>query len=215
MSNEQEQPWGAQPAEQGQAWGEQPAAPEQARSTEPPAPAEQTWGSQPAPAAPPQRPRWSGRKTAAAIGIAVVIAGGGGAAIWAATSNDSSATPGQGGPGGFGGPGGGRFNAMGSLDSALHGEFVIADGTTELLQTGKVTDVSATSIGLASTDGYTKSYTIDSATLMDTGVKTGDQVTVIAKKSDNTAVSVVDRANLPQGGAGVGRRGQAPAPATP
>jgi hypothetical protein len=203
MSNEQER-----------AWGEPTTAPEQTRVAEPPAVAEQTWGSEPAPTSPAARSRWSGRKTAAAVGIAVVIAAGGGAAIWAATSNGSGTTPGQGGPGGLGGPGGGRFNAMGALDSALHGEFVIADGTTELLQTGKVTAVSATSIGLTSTDGYTTSYTIDSATLMDTGVKTGDQATVIAKKSDNTALSVVDRTNLPQGG-GAGRRGQVPPPAAP
>jgi hypothetical protein len=211
MSNEQEQTWGEQPAAPRQPQQTQQTQPTQ--GTAPPASSEQPWGGEP-PATPAQRPRWSGRKTAAAIGIAVVIAAGGGAAIWAATSNDSGTAANQGGPGGFGGPGGGRFNGMGALDSALHGEFVIADGTTELLQTGKVTDVSATSIGLTSTDGYAKTYTIGSATLMDTGVKTGDQVTVIAKKSDNTALSVVDRANLPQGG-GVGRRGQIPAPATP
>jgi hypothetical protein len=166
---------------------------------------EQTWGSEPPATAQTPRPRWSARKTAAAVGIAVVIAAGGGAAIWAATANDSgTGQRGMGGPGG--GPDGGRFLGMGGLDSALHGEFVIADGTTELLQTGKVTEVSAASIGISSTDGYTKSYTIDSSTLLDTGVKTGDQVTVIAKKSDNVAVSVIDRTNLPQDG----RRAQPP-----
>jgi len=144
----------------------------------------------------------------------VVIAAGGGAAIWAATSNDSGT--GQRGPGGMGGPGGpgggpdgGRFPGMGTLDSALHGEFVIADGTTELLQNGKVTEVSATSITLSSTDNYMKTYTINSSTLMGNNVNTGDQVTVIAKQSDNVAVSVADRANLPQDG----RRGQPPTPA--
>jgi hypothetical protein len=179
-------------------------------STEQPQPA---WGADP-PEAPTQapRPRWSGRKTAAAAGIAVVIAAGGGAAIWAATANDGGTTP-RGPGGGQGGPGDGRFLGMGGLDSALHGEFVMADGTTELLQTGKVTQVSATSIDLASTDGYTKSYTINSATLSDAGVKTGDQVTVIAKKSDNAAISVVDRTTTPQDGRG--QRGQQPPASAP
>jgi len=178
---------------------------------------QQPWGSEPpAPPAAPEtpeqpRPRWSGRKTAAAVGIAVVIAAGGGAAIWAATANDTGTT--QGGPGGAGGPGGGRFLGMGGLDVALHGEFVIADGTTEVLQTGKVTQVSATSIDVTSTDGYAKSYAINSSTVKDASVKTGADVTVIAKKSDNVAVSVVDRAALPPGGAG--RRGQVPPTATP
>ena len=177
---------------------------------------QQPWGSEPpAPPAAPEtpeqpRPRWSGRKTAAAVGIAVVIAAGGGAAIWAATANDTGTT--QGGPGGAGGPGG-RFLGMGGLDAALHGEFVIADGTTEVLQTGKVTQVSATSIDVTSTDGYAKSYAINSSTVKDASVKTGADVTVIAKKSDNVAVSVVDRAALPPGGAG--RRGQVPPTATP
>jgi hypothetical protein len=179
---------------------------------------QQPWGSEPpttpAPPGTPEqpRPRWSGRKTAAAVGIAVVIAAGGGAAIWAATANDTGSTP-AGPGGGAGGPGAGRFQGAGALDTALHGEFIIADGTTELLQTGKVTQISAASIDVTSTDGYAKSYTIDSATVKNASVKAGTEVTVVAKKSDNVALSVVDRSALPQGGAG--RRGQVPPPATP
>src|SRR5439155_5050345 len=116
------------------------------------------WGSEELERGAP-RPRWSGRRTLAAVSIAVVIAAGGGAAIWAATANDSGSNPrgpGAGGPG----PGGDGFMGLGALDTALHGEFVIADGSTELLQTGKVNQASATSLDLTSTDGYTKSYTI-------------------------------------------------------
>jgi hypothetical protein len=185
--------------------------------TDQPMDADRPWG---APAPPePDRPRWSGRKTAVALAVAVIIAGAGGVAIYAATSNDSSATPG--GPGG-GGPGGGfgggpgfapgngaqRGGGLGALATALHGEFVLSDGSTELLQTGKVTSVSATSIALTSTDGYAKTYTIDSSTVIDNGrsqasdVKTGDQVTVIAK-SEGAAVAIEDRTNEGQGGMGL------------
>lgn len=180
---------------------------------------QQPWGGAPDPTQP-QRPRWSGRKTFAAVAIALVIAAGGGAAIWAATANDAGngqhpGGPGPGGPGGGqGGPGGpgGRF--MGGLEDALHGEFVIADGSTELLQTGKVTQVSATSIDVTSTDGYAHSYTINSATRQASGIKTDDQVTVIAKKSDNTAITIVDRTNLPQDGRGRPRQQPTTAPST-
>jgi hypothetical protein len=164
---------------------------------------EQPWGSEPALVPTHPRPRWSGRKTLAAVGIAVVIAAGGGAAIWAATAHDTDQRPGYGGPGMPGGPGGsgdGRFPALGALDNALHGEFVIADGSTELLQTGKVTQVSATSIDVTSTDGYAHSYTINNATRSTPNLKTGDQVTVIAKKSDNTALTVLNRTNVPPDG---------------
>lgn len=160
---------------------------------------EQPWGGEPTPTQ--ARSRWSGRKTLAAVGIAVAIAAGGGAAIWAATANDAGTSqhPGGGGPGGPGGHGG-RGMGMGVLDSALHGEFVIADGSTELLQTGKVTQVSATSIDVTSTDGYAHSYTINSSTRSGSDIKTGDEVTVIAKKSDNAALTIVDRTNLPPDG---------------
>ncbi|NBH11077.1 hypothetical protein GTY80_48565, partial [Amycolatopsis sp. SID8362] len=63
-------------------------------------PAPANWGD-PAPAAP--KKGWSGKKTAIAAGIAVVIAAGGGAAIWAGTSSAGDTAQ---GPGGFGGPGG-------------------------------------------------------------------------------------------------------------
>lgn len=174
---------------------------------------EPRWG-EPTPTQP--RPRWSGRKTLAAVAIAVVISAGGGAAIWAATANEAGTSqhPGgpYGGPGGPGGPGpGGRFG-IGALDSALHGEFVIADGTTQLLQTGKVTQVSDTSIDVTSSDGYAHSYTINSSTRKVTDIKTGDEVTVIARKNDNAALTIVNRSNLPKDGRG---RPDRPQPSTP
>ena len=163
-------------------------------------PAPANWGD---PAATPPRKGWSGRKTAIAAGIAVVIAAGGGAAIWAGTSSaDNSA---QQGPGGFGGPGGGgQFRGQGpgggfgggmaALRDALHGDFVVANGsggyTTERLQTGDVTELSADSVTLTSKDGYKQTYTIDSSTQKTGDVKTGDtNITVVAKVDGQTATA--------------------------
>ncbi|WP_328447523.1 hypothetical protein [Amycolatopsis sp. NBC_00438] len=172
-----------------------------------PAPASQpaaaNWGD-PAAAAP--KKGWSGKKTAIAAGIAVVIAAGGGAAIWAGTSSaDNSAQ--QGGPGGFGGPGGpggGQFRGQGAggnfgggmaaLREALHGDFVVANPnggyTTERLQTGDVTELSATSVTLTSKDGYKQTYTLDGSTQKTGDVKQGDtNVTVVAKVDGQTATA--------------------------
>ncbi|MCR6481286.1 hypothetical protein M8542_00490 [Amycolatopsis sp. OK19-0408] len=166
-----------------------------------PEPAPANWGD-PAPAAP--KKGWSGKKTAIAAGIAVVIAAGGGAAIWAGTSSaDNSA---QQGPGGFGGPGGGQFNGRGgmpgggfgggmtALRDALHGDFVVSNGsggyTTERLQTGDVTALSATSVTLTSKDGYKQTYTLDGSTQKTGDVKQGDtNVTVVAKVDGQTATA--------------------------
>ncbi|WP_206789405.1 hypothetical protein [Amycolatopsis sp. MtRt-6] len=156
------------------------------------------WGD-PAPAAP--KKGWSGKKTAIAAGIAVVIAAGGGAAIWAGTSSADNTAQ---GPGGFGGPGGGQFRGQGgfgglgggmtALREALHGDFVVPDGnggyTTERLQTGDVTELSATSVTLTSKDGYKQTYTLDSSTQKTGDVKQGDtNVTVVAKVSGQTATA--------------------------
>ncbi|MEU8631464.1 hypothetical protein AB0C38_04790 [Amycolatopsis sp. NPDC048633] len=163
-------------------------------------PAPANWGD-PAQAAP--KKGWSGKKTAIAAGIAVVIAAGGGAAIWAGTSSaDNSA---QQGPGGFGGPGGGQFRGQGgpggnfgggmtALREALHGDFVVSNGsggyTTERLQTGDVTELSATSVTLTSKDGYKQTYTLDGSTQKTGDVKQGDtNVTVVAKVDGQTATA--------------------------
>jgi hypothetical protein len=183
-----------------------------------PAPASQpaaaNWGD-PAAAAP--KKGWSGKKTAIAAGIAVVIAAGGGAAIWAGTSSaDNSAQ--QGGPGGFGGPGGpggGQFRGQGAggnfgggiaaLRDALHGDFVVANQsggyTTERLQTGDVTALSATSVTLTSKDGYKQTYTLDGSTQKTGDVKQGDtNITVVAKVDGQTATATsLGQAMLQQG----------------
>lgn len=164
-------------------------------------PQEPAWGAeQPAPA---NRPSWSGRKTIAAVAIAVGIAGAGGTAIYAA--NGAVGANEMGGPGGRGGYGrmvmGGGM--PGGFGTTLHGEF----------QVGTVTEVSSTSIGVKSTDGYTKTYTIDSATVIGGGgpkqqdkadvssLATGDTVTVIGETADGktTAKSIIEPSAMRQG----------------
>ncbi|WP_158887663.1 hypothetical protein [Amycolatopsis anabasis] len=141
------------------------------------------WGDPP-PAEPAKR--WSGKKTAAAAGIAVAIAAAGGVAIYAGTSANGSEQAG----GRMTGPGGGMGGAP---REALHGDFVVSDGnggyTTERMQTGEVTAISATSITAASKDGYTQTYAIDAGTRKTSDPKTGDTVTVIAKVTGQTATA--------------------------
>ena len=118
--------------------------------------------------------RWGLRQTAAAVGVAAVIAAFGGAAIYAATEGSShsfgathqAVRPGGGMPGGPGGQhgaiGGTGTAAVGS--TSLHGEFVVPDGSggysTVLTQTGTVTAISPTSISVRSDDGYSQTYVI-------------------------------------------------------
>ncbi|QKV74983.1 hypothetical protein [Amycolatopsis sp. Hca4] len=145
---------------------------------------DQTWGATPAPAA--KQPWSPGRKIAAGAVAAAIVAGGG-AAVWAASS--SAATDTQAGPGGMmGGPGG---LPGGGLGSALHGEYVASDGNggyvTKIVQTGEVTELSATSLTAKSDDGFSKTYTITSDQA--TGLATGDTVTVVATESGSTATA--------------------------
>ncbi|MDQ7806906.1 hypothetical protein Q5425_24470 [Amycolatopsis sp. A133] len=155
---------------------------------------DQTWGAAPAPGTPPRPARSPGRKIAAGAVAAVIVAGGG-AAIWAASSS-SAATDAQAGPGGM--PGG-----AGALGSALHGEYVSSDGNggyvTKIMQTGEVTELSATSLTAKSDDGFSKTYTITSDQA--TGLATGDTVTVVATESGSTATatSVTDGESGGQG----------------
>ncbi|MGW4586081.1 hypothetical protein [Amycolatopsis thermoflava] len=178
------------------------------------APQSQEWGAQ-------QPPRkWSARKTVAAVAIAVGVASAGGVAIYAASGSPDSSAIGQGGPGGgMGMPGGGSASAM---MNALHGEYVVADGnggyTTELMQIGTVTEVSATSLTAKSDDGYTKTYTIDSDTAVGdnadlSSIATGDTVTVVASVSGDTATAdtlTEGTAQAGPGGAGGGQQGVMP-----
>jgi hypothetical protein len=181
------------------------------QQTPTPADQELTWGGQ----QPPRTQRWSGKKTAAAVAIAVAVAAAGGVAVYAASGTAGTATQqGAGGPGGggFGGMRGGGQGGAGGVMDALHGEFTVSDGNggykTEIMQTGQVTAISDTSLTAKSTDGYTKVYTIATSTTFGTGtvsdIKSGDTVTVVATPvSDKaTADSVLDRAQMPQGGQG-------------
>jgi hypothetical protein len=195
---------------------------ESTMSTEPTVPPQPAgWGDPPPATEPGTKKGWTGRKTAVAVGVAVLIAAGGGVAIAVGTSGDNSAQqPGTGGPGGrqfgggqFGGTQGGAPGGEASvLRNALHGDFVVSDGkggyTTERLQTGDVTEISATSISVSSKDGYKQVYTIDSSTQKTSEPKTGESVTVVAKVSGDTATAatVGSATATTQRGGGMGQR---------
>jgi hypothetical protein len=163
-------------------------------------------------------------------GVAVVaLLGGAGAAV-AATNSPSStpsptaavATPAPSPqPSGPPGPGfrhyGARFGGLGfGLFGALHGQLVVAKPgggyQTVDVQSGQVTAVSSTSITLKSADGFTKSYTVASSTLVDAqrdgigSVKVGNQAAVVATISGSTvtAASINDLTLMQQGHAGFG-----------
>lgn len=157
-----------------------------------------TWG-EPQPA---RSKNWTGRRTAVAASVAVVVAAAGGVAIWAGTSASGQESARGGPPGMMGG--------ATAMRDALHGDFVVSDGnggyTTERLQTGQVTAISATSITAASKDGYTQTYAIDTTTKKVKDPKTGDTVTVVAKVSGSTATATT----ISEGTATGGRRGQQP-----
>ncbi|MFI6031741.1 hypothetical protein [Amycolatopsis magusensis] len=174
--------------------------------TEPatPQPSEPTpeWG------APAPRPRWSGKKTAAAAAIAVGIAATGGVAVYAASG--TSVTEQGGGPGGMmnGGP---IMRSADGLGAALHGEYTVSDGkggfTTEVMQAGEVTEISATSATVKSQDGYTKTYAIDGSTTFGrqgtaADIAGGDTVTVTAVPNGDaaTAKTITERTTQLQGG---------------
>jgi len=182
----------------------------------------------PAGDAPPQGRFWSGRRMAAAVAVAVGIAAAGGAAIAAGTSGGAAAVgnvaftsdpgygqsgtgqegqEGQGGrPGGHRGPGG-----MGpGMGNALHGEFVVADGSggyvTRLMQSGKVTAVDSGSITVASDDGYSKTYSITSSTTV-RGAESAaaipvDTVVTVVADQGGAALSIGNRPARPEGGPG-------------
>ncbi|MFB9929940.1 hypothetical protein ACFORO_32655 [Amycolatopsis halotolerans] len=160
---------------------------------------EPAWGAAPEPG-----PARKNRSAWIAGGTAAVLIAGGGAAVWAATSSSSSAAePPASAPGGQNSPGG-PAGPDGGLGSVLHGEFVTsADGTSKFTQTGEVTALSATSLTAKSTDGFTKVYVIDSATA--TGIKTGEDVTIVATVNGATATATsVREAGAQPGAAGPG-----------
>lgn len=93
--------------------------------------------------------------------------------------------------GSFGGPG--RFG----MNGFIHGEFVRPNGNggyqTVDFQAGQVTSVSSSSITLKSADGFSKTYSVTTNTLVDAGrdgignVKKGDNAQVNAVVNGSTA----------------------------
>ena len=178
-----------------------------------PSTSDQVWGAEPATTAvPAPRPAWSTGKKVAAGAVAVVIAAGGGAAIWAASSSSADTAAAATGPGGMGQGGTRGMGGMGALGGALHGEYVASDGNggyvTKIMQTGKVTALSATSLTAQSDDGFSKTYTITSGQATD--VVSGDTVTVVATTSGDTATAT----SVTEGAVG-GPGGTPPAGARP
>jgi hypothetical protein len=170
------------------------------------------------PASGPGRSRFGHPLILAAVAAAALAAGAGvaasatgGSPSLASSSGQLAATPapspsasgrwpGLHGPGGrF--PGRGPFAGgfgLGAL-GALHGEFVVPRSgggyQTEDMQRGNVTAVSTSSITVKSADGFTKTYRVTSATLVDAqrdgigSVKDGHQVSVLATVSGGTATA--------------------------
>ncbi|WP_427893276.1 hypothetical protein ACQHIV_10400 [Kribbella sp. GL6] len=148
--------------------------------------------------------RWRLIGTAAAV---VVTTAAGGVA-WAASNADPtpsaspSASPSQPNqnqkPGG--GPGRGGFRGEFGLGGALHGEFVVQqDGggyETIAVQRGQVTAVSNDSLTVKSADGYSRTYTLTSNTMVNAArngigdVKTGNTVNVEAVVTNGNATAI-------------------------
>lgn len=119
----------------------------------------------------------------------------------AATSSPTTSSDEQGpakdrrrGPGGMGGPG--RLFGGG----ALHGQFVVPDGSggyrTVLTQHGTASKVSASSVTVRSEDGFTTTYTITADTRVGatrdgvTGIADGADVVVLAEQKGGKATAL-------------------------
>ncbi|ONI80601.1 hypothetical protein ALI22I_45880 [Saccharothrix sp. ALI-22-I] len=167
-----------------------------------------TWGEEPPQAAAPGS-GWNGRKTLAAVAIAVGIAAVGGGVIYAA-SNSEAAQNSMGGPGGYGMRGGPGMMIMGSpFGETTHGEF----------QNGEVTEVGDASITVQSSDGFSETYKIDGDTQVNGGqgalddIAKGDTVTIIAAAAEDggeATVETIMEGNAQRGGPQMGN-GQPPA----
>ncbi|MDQ1585171.1 MAG: hypothetical protein QOJ90_1901 [Actinomycetota bacterium] len=155
----------------------------------------------------------------AAVAVSAGLAAG--AAGVALADNSTSATPtaaptaapndrpGPGTPGGPGAPLGKRLRGgpgMGmGVGGALHGELVVPGPgggyQTVLIQRGKVTAVSSTSITLKSDDGFTSTYIVTADTMVNAArdgiatIKKGADANVLAVKKAGkaTALRIGDR----------------------
>jgi hypothetical protein len=97
----------------------------------------------------------------------------------------------------------------------VHGEFVAPDGNggyvTNLMQTGTVTSVGDSSLGVKSEDGYTRDYALNADTVVNGargwtaeskgGVANGQTVTVMATRSGDTATATMIMARDAKAGA--------------
>jgi hypothetical protein len=100
---------------------------------------------------------------------------------------------------------------LGGLFGAVHGTAVVPKTgggyQTVAFQNGKVTAVSSTSVTLRSADGYSRTYQVTSATMVNAqrdgigSIKDGNQVIVTATVSGSTAtaVRIIDVSLLQQG----------------
>ena len=173
--------------------------------------------------------------TAAVVVLALGAAGAAGAALArsggsdqpsfssAAATSSPSASSGEQGPGRAGkglkhflrgGPGMLGGGLMG-LAGALHGELVVPDGNggykTVVVQRGKTTSVSDTSITVKSDDGFTQTYDVGSAAGVGaqrdglSGIKKGANVVVTGEKKGGSSVTadhVIDMDSFVAGGFG-------------
>ena len=171
--------------------------------------------------------RSGSRRPYIVAGVAVAALLGGAGAALAATNSPAPAasssavitnpapSPGQPGAAAPAAPGFRHFDRGpgfgGYLFGALHGQFVVGKSgggyETVDVQDGRVTAVSTTSITLKSADGFTKSYVVTGATMVDAqrdgigSVKVGNQAAVQATVSGSTAtaISIEDLTLLQQG----------------
>jgi hypothetical protein len=136
---------------------------------------------------------WTVKRGLAVAGAAAVLAAGAGLGVYALTSSPATADgtggaaggglvgpggqgSGQGGPGAQGGFGGGaapgqggagNFQpdgvAVGGLSAAVHGEYVVLQGSeyvTKAEQLGTVTEASSGAVTVKSSDGFSRSYVL-------------------------------------------------------
>ena len=157
----------------------------------------------------------------AGTGIAYAVGGspaqtssGDGASLSASSGSTTTTVPGE--PGrkfhrGFGGPGFGfgfGFGpGMGGAGPVVHGQFTEGSGSTYktiAFQNGTVKSVSASAITVASRDGFSQSYVVQSSTVVDAqsnGIATvakGDTVIIegLVQGSKITATNIADTTKI-------------------
>jgi hypothetical protein len=159
-------------------------------------------------------------RRAGTVAAGVVLALGAGGVAYAAGSSGATATPrgygaeganGYGAPGG--GPGGGHLGGRGGFGfglggGVLHGEATVKDGDsatkTVFVQQGSITAITATSLTVKSTDGFSKTYVLDADTkkLTPDTLAVNDTVGVLADVAGSTATAtrVVEQGAKPAAG---------------